>query len=66
MMSKESREASFVNQGLKNTARYPSDIAPSGRIKVGEAVLFANLFSVGKYHPVVSLLGIKGGHDACL
>lgn len=39
----------------KNTARYPSDIAPSGRIKVGEAVLFANLFSVGKYHPVVSL-----------
>jgi len=39
----------------KNTARYLADIAPSGRIRVGEAVLFANLFAVGKYHPVVSL-----------
>lgn len=39
----------------KVTAQYPPDIVPSGRIRVVEAVLFANLFSVGKYHPVVSL-----------
>lgn len=39
----------------KDTAQYPHDIAPSGRIRVGEAVLFANLFSLGKYQPVVSL-----------
>lgn len=39
----------------KSTARYPDAIIPGGRIKVGEAVLFANLFSLGKYHPVIAL-----------
>ncbi len=39
----------------KNTPRYPSNLLPEGRIRVGEALLFPNLFSIGKYHPVVSL-----------
>ena len=39
----------------KNTARFSSDLIPDGRIKIGEAVLFANLFAIGMYHPVVSL-----------
>jgi galactose-1-phosphate uridylyltransferase len=37
------------------TARYPSDILSEGRIRKGQAVLFANLFSVGAYHPVIAL-----------
>jgi len=37
------------------TARYPSDLLSEGRIQKGEAVLFANLFSVGAYHPVIAL-----------
>ena len=32
---------------LHKTARYPSDILSQGRLRVGEAVLFATLFSVG-------------------
>ena len=35
------------------TAKYPSALIPGGMIRKGEAVLFANLFSVGKYHPVI-------------
>jgi UDPglucose--hexose-1-phosphate uridylyltransferase len=40
---------------ISKTARYPSDILSEGRIRKGEAVLFANLFSVGAYHPVITL-----------
>ncbi|MDH4232765.1 MAG: hypothetical protein OEW04_12145 [Nitrospirota bacterium] len=39
----------------KNTPRYPSTLLAEGRIRLGEALLFPNLFSIGKYHPVVSL-----------
>jgi galactose-1-phosphate uridylyltransferase len=39
----------------QSTAQFPPSIVPEGRIRVGEAVLFANIFSLGKYHPVVSL-----------
>jgi galactose-1-phosphate uridylyltransferase len=37
------------------TPKYPPDILPDGRIRVNEAVLFANLFPLGKYHPVIVL-----------
>ena len=40
---------------LNKTARYPSGILSHGRLRTGEAVLFANLFSVGAYHPVIAL-----------
>ena len=40
---------------VQKTAKYPSDLLPEGRMRVGEAVLFANAFSVGKYHPVIAL-----------
>lgn len=40
---------------VQKTAMYPSDLLPEGRMRVGEAVLFANAFSVGTYHPVISL-----------
>ena len=39
----------------KNTPCYPPDLLTEGRLRVGEALLFPNLFSIGKYHPVVSL-----------
>jgi len=39
----------------KITGKYPADIVPEGRIRVGESLLFANIFSIGKFHPVVSL-----------
>lgn len=39
----------------KGSPKYPNALLPEGRIKVNEAVLFANLFPLAKYHPVVSL-----------
>lgn len=42
---------------LHKTARYPANILSQGRIRIGDAVLFANLFSVGAYHPVIALCG---------
>lgn len=39
----------------KNTPRYPSTLVPKGRIETGEAVLFPNLFPIGKYHSVIRL-----------
>ena len=39
----------------QKTARYPDDIVSGGRIEEGEAVLFANLFSLATYHPVIAL-----------
>lgn len=37
------------------TARYPDPVLPNGRMEQGEAVLFANLFSLAHYHPVIVL-----------
>lgn len=35
--------------------KYPPELVPDGRIQVGEAVLFPNLFSLAKYHAVVAV-----------
>jgi UDPglucose--hexose-1-phosphate uridylyltransferase len=39
----------------KSTPQYPPELVPGGRIRRGEALLFPNLFAIGKYHAVVSL-----------
>ena len=39
----------------QKTARYPDELLPGGRMEQGEAVLFANLFSLAPHHPVVVL-----------
>lgn len=39
----------------QKTARYPDDVVPGGRLQQGEAILFANLFSLAAYHPVIVL-----------
>lgn len=37
------------------TACYPESLLHGGRLQEGDAVLFANLFSVGEHHPVIAL-----------
>jgi UDPglucose--hexose-1-phosphate uridylyltransferase len=37
------------------TACYADDLLPGGRLEQGEAVLFANLFSLAQHHPVIVL-----------
>ncbi len=39
----------------KSTPQYPQELVSGGRIRIGEALLFPNLFAIGKYHAVVSL-----------
>ena len=39
----------------RNTPQYPSSLLPQGRLRVGEAVLFPNLFPISKYHSVIIL-----------
>ena len=39
----------------QTTPMYPPGLVPEGRIKIGEAVLFPNLYPVGKYHSVIAL-----------
>lgn len=38
-----------------NTPRFPPEFVPEGRIRVGEAELFPNLFPVAGYHAVIVL-----------
>ncbi len=39
----------------KSTPQYPPELLPEGRLRVGEAVLFPNLYPIGKYHSVIVL-----------
>ena len=39
----------------QNTPRFMPDFSKEGMIRVGQALLFPNLFSVGTYHPVIRL-----------
>lgn len=39
----------------KSTPRFTPDFSSEGRIRVGEALLFPNLFSLGTFHPVIRL-----------
>lgn len=43
------------NRIEQTTPMYPRNLVMEGRIRVGEAVLFPNLFPVGKYHSVIAL-----------
>jgi galactose-1-phosphate uridylyltransferase len=38
-----------------STPKYPEALLKSGRIQIGEATLFPNLFPIGKYHAVISI-----------
>jgi len=39
----------------KSTPQFTADFSSEGRIRVGEALLFPNLFSLATYHPVIRL-----------
>ena len=45
----------FCPHRIGRVARYPDDLVPGGQIQVGAARLFPNLFSLAKYHAVVTL-----------
>ncbi|HXX54027.1 MAG TPA: hypothetical protein VEI28_05595 [Thermodesulfovibrionales bacterium] len=53
----ESRKTCFFcgERVEKGTPRFTSDLVAEGRLRVGEAVVFPNLFSLGTHHPVVCL-----------
>ncbi len=56
MVQESSTNCFFCGDAVeRSTPRYPEDIIPGGRIKVGEAVLFPNLYPIGKYHSVIAL-----------
>jgi UDPglucose--hexose-1-phosphate uridylyltransferase len=51
----ESRQQCFFcpEKVLSATPRFPDSVVPSGRISIGEATLFPNLFPLSKYHAIV-------------
>ncbi|HXW68652.1 MAG TPA: hypothetical protein VEJ88_03510 [Dissulfurispiraceae bacterium] len=56
MVRESAKNCFFCGEAVESsTPRYPADIIPEGRIKVGEAVLFPNLYPLGKYHSVIAL-----------
>ena len=53
-MAKESESRCFLcgDRWQAMTPTYPADLVPSGRIQVGEAVLFPNIFPAAQVHAV--------------
>ncbi len=54
-LARESESNCFLckDKWKKTTPTYPEELIPEGRIQVGEAVLFPNLFSVAQVHAVI-------------
>lgn len=56
IVEETSKGCIFCSEAVETkTTKYPPSLLPEGRVRKGEAVLFANLFAVGKYHPVIVL-----------
>lgn len=54
-MAKESETRCFLcgDKWKEITPKYPGDVVPEGRIQIGEAVLFPNIFPVAQVHAVI-------------
>lgn len=54
-MAKESESRCFLcgDRWRAMTPTYPADLVPTGRIQVGQAVLFPNIFPTGQVHAVI-------------
>ncbi len=54
-MAKESESRCFLceDRWAAMTPTYPTDVVPEGRIQVGQAVLFPNIFPAGQIHAVI-------------
>lgn len=56
LVEESARTCIFCGENVeKNTPRYQQNLVPEGRLKIGEAILFSNLFPIAKYHSVISL-----------
>ncbi len=56
LIEESARTCLFCGNRLEtNTPQYSRSLVPQGRIRVGEAVLFPNLYPLGKYHSVIVL-----------
>ena len=45
----------FCPERIELTARYPDTFIPGGRLTVGEATLFPNIFALAPYHAVIAV-----------
>jgi UDPglucose--hexose-1-phosphate uridylyltransferase len=54
-MARESEPRCFLcgDRWQAMTPTYPADVVPTGRIQVGQAVLFPNIFPAGQIHAVI-------------
>jgi UDPglucose--hexose-1-phosphate uridylyltransferase len=54
-MAKDSEPRCFLcgDRWQAMTPTYPADVVPTGRIQVGQAVLFPNIFPAGQIHAVI-------------
>jgi UDPglucose--hexose-1-phosphate uridylyltransferase len=54
-MARESESRCFLcgDRWQAMTPTYPTDVVPTGRIQVGQAVLFPNIFPAGQIHAVI-------------
>ncbi|MGE5239066.1 MAG: hypothetical protein ACM3ON_09710 [Chloroflexota bacterium] len=56
MVAESARNCLFCGDSFETkTPRYPDDVLPEGRLKVGEALLFPNLYPAATYHAVIIL-----------
>ncbi len=56
MVASSARTCPFCPERLEmSTPKFPSDVIPEGRLRSREAVVFPNLYPIGKYHAVISL-----------
>src|SRR5512139_2735210 len=56
MVASSAQTCPFCPESLDaSTPQYPSDFIPEGRLRLGEAILFPNLYPLGKYHSVIRL-----------
>ena len=56
LVEESSKNCFFCGERVEQgTPRFTSDFVAEGRLRVGEAVLFPNLFSLGTHHPVICL-----------
>lgn len=56
LIEESAKTCFFCGEKLeKVTPRFTSDFLAEGRLRIGEAVVFPNLFSLGTHHPVICL-----------
>lgn len=52
LATESAKSCVFCPQRISGVARFPEDMIPGGRVAIGEALAFPNLFALGGYHSV--------------